>query len=119
MPANEWHGFAMQEARSVPSTGFRRRYAAWRVTLERPKVTKGLLPRQTARFAGSLLSSNGSDGSLQTALWPTPSLASAKARFEPPCSRAKSGSSSARPDPIWPLCRLRCVIIPDGAPDPL
>ncbi|MGL5487496.1 MAG: hypothetical protein ACRDC6_14605, partial [Shewanella sp.] len=52
--------------------------------------------RQPARFAGSLVSSNGSDGAPQTALWPTPSMASAKARFEHPCSRAKSGASSAR-----------------------
>ncbi len=34
----------MQDTRALPSTGFRRRCAAWRVTLERPKVTKGLLP---------------------------------------------------------------------------
>jgi len=57
----------MQDARALPSKGFRHRYAAWRVTLERPKVTKGLLPRQTARFAGSLVSFNGSDGAPQTA----------------------------------------------------
>ncbi len=35
----------MQDTRTLSSTGFRRRCAAWRVTLERPKVTKGLLPR--------------------------------------------------------------------------
>lgn len=34
----------MQDARTLSSTGFRRRYAAGRVTLERPKVTKSLLP---------------------------------------------------------------------------
>ena len=34
----------MQDARTPSSTGFRRRCAAWRVTLERPKVTKSLLP---------------------------------------------------------------------------
>ena len=35
----------MQDTRIPSSTGFRRRCAAGRVTLERPKVTKGLLPR--------------------------------------------------------------------------
>ena len=34
----------MQDTRALPSTGFRHRCAAWRVTLERPKVTKGLIP---------------------------------------------------------------------------
>ena len=34
----------MQDTRTPSSTGFRRRCAAWRVTLERPKVTKGLHP---------------------------------------------------------------------------
>lgn len=34
----------MQDTRTPSSTGFRRRCAAWRVTLERPKVTKGLIP---------------------------------------------------------------------------
>ena len=34
----------MQGTRTPSSTGFRRRCAAWRVTLERPKVTKGLIP---------------------------------------------------------------------------
>ena len=28
----DWHGFAMQDTRALPSTGFRRRCAAWRVT---------------------------------------------------------------------------------------
>lgn len=31
-PTPEWHGFAMQDTRALPSTGFRRRCAAWRVT---------------------------------------------------------------------------------------
>ena len=43
-PTPRWHGFAMRDTRTPSSTGFRRRCAAWRVTLERPKVTKGLLP---------------------------------------------------------------------------
>lgn len=43
-PTCEWHGFAMQDTRTPSSVGFRRRCAAWRVTLERPKVTKGLHP---------------------------------------------------------------------------
>ena len=66
-PTLGWHGFAMQDARALPSTGFRPPFGLGRVTLERPKVTKGLLPRQTARFAGSLVSSNGADGAPQTA----------------------------------------------------
>lgn len=94
---------AVQDARAWPSTGFRPPFGLGRVTLERPKVTKGLLPRQSAGFASPLRSEPTSDGPPQTALWPTPSMASAKARFEHPCSRAKSGSSCARPDPIWPL----------------
>lgn len=57
----------MQDTRALPSTGFRPPFGLGRVTLERPKVTKGLLPRQTTRFAGSLVSSNGSDGAPQTA----------------------------------------------------
>jgi len=44
-PTPRWHGFAMRDTRTPSSTGFRRRCAAGRVTLERPKVTKGLLPR--------------------------------------------------------------------------
>lgn len=40
----DWHGSAMQDTRTPSSMGFRRRCAAWRVTLERPKVTKSLLP---------------------------------------------------------------------------
>ena len=57
----------MQDARALPSKVFRPPFGLGRVTLERPKVTKGLLPRQTTRFAGSLVSSNGSDGAPQTA----------------------------------------------------
>ncbi len=94
---------AVQDARAWPSTGFRPPFGLGRVTLERPKVTKGLLPHQSAGFASPLRSEPTSDGPPQTVLWPTPSIASAKARFEHPCSRAKSGSSCARPDPIWPL----------------
>ena len=44
-PTPQWHGFAAQDTRTPSSTGFRRRCAAGRVTLERPKVTKGLFPR--------------------------------------------------------------------------
>ena len=94
---------AVQDARAGPSTGFRPPFGLGRVTLERPKVTKGLLPRQSDRFASALGPEPTSDGPPQTALWPTPSMASAKARFAHPCSRAKSWSSCARPDPIWPL----------------
>ncbi len=97
----------VQDARAGPSTGFRPPFGLGRVTLERPalfkKCTKGLLPRQSAGFASALGPEPTSDGPPQTALWPTPSMASAKARFEHPCPRAKSGSSCARPDPIWPL----------------
>ena len=63
----DWHGFAMQDARALSSKGFRPPFGLGRVTFERPKVTKSLFPRQTARFAGSLVSSNGSDGAPQTA----------------------------------------------------
>ena len=94
---------AAQDARAWPSAGFRPPFGLGRVTLERPKVTKGLFPRQSAGFASVLGSEPTSDGPPQMALWPTPSMAPAKARFEHPCSRAKSGSSCARPDPIWPL----------------
>ena len=94
---------AVQDARALPSTGFRPPFGLGRVTLERPKVTKGLFPRQSAGFASALGPESTSGGPPQTALWPTPSMASAKARFAHPCSRAKSGSSCARPDPIWPL----------------
>ncbi len=31
-PTPQWHGFAVQDARTPSSTGFRRRCAAWRVT---------------------------------------------------------------------------------------
>ncbi len=31
-PTPQWHGFAVQDTRARPSTGFRRRCAAWRVT---------------------------------------------------------------------------------------
>ncbi len=116
-PTFGWHGFAMQDTRALPSKGFRRRYAAWRVTFERPKVTKSLLPRQTARFAGSLVSFNGSDGAPQMALWPMPSMASTKVRFEHPCSRAKSGRAVLALIRFGPYAG--CAIIPDGDPDPL
>ncbi len=47
-PTPQWRGFAMQDTRTPSSMGFRRRCVAWRVTLERPKVTKGLIPRLSA-----------------------------------------------------------------------
>ena len=48
-----WHGFAVQDARPLASKGFRPPFGLGRVTLERPKVTKGLLPRQSDRYAVS------------------------------------------------------------------
>ncbi len=45
---------AVQDARAWPSRGFRPPFGLGRVTLERPKVTKGLLPRQSAGFASAL-----------------------------------------------------------------
>ncbi len=51
----------------MPSTGFRLPFGLGRVTLERPKVTKGLLPRQSAGFASPLRSESTSDGPPQTA----------------------------------------------------
>ena len=83
-----WHGFAVQDARPLASKGFRPPFGLGRVTLERPalfkKCTKGLLPRQSDRCAVALGSGARSDGPPQTALWPSPSMASAKARFEHP-----------------------------------
>ena len=58
---------AVQDARAWPSTGFRPPFGLGRVTLERPKVTKGLLPRQSAGFASPLSSEPTSDGLPQTA----------------------------------------------------
>ena len=58
---------AVQDARAWPSTGFRPPFGLGRVTLERPKVTKGLLPRQSAGFASTLGSEPTSDGPPQTA----------------------------------------------------
>ena len=58
---------AVQDARAGPSTGFRPPFGPGRVTLERPKVTKGLLPRQSAGFASPLSSEPTSDGLPQTA----------------------------------------------------
>ncbi|EQC05467.1 hypothetical protein CF134_00745 [Aeromonas salmonicida] len=58
---------AVQDARALPSTGFRPPFGLGRVTLERPKVTKGLLPRQSAGFASTLGSESTSDGTPQTA----------------------------------------------------
>ena len=52
---------------ALPSTGFRPLFGPGRVTLERPKVTKGLLPRQAVRFADSLAYFIGSDGAPHTA----------------------------------------------------
>ncbi|RSM32936.1 hypothetical protein C5B77_05955 [Aeromonas salmonicida] len=45
-----WHGFAVQDARPLASKGFRPPFGLGRVTLERPKVTKGLLPHLFARL---------------------------------------------------------------------
>ena len=45
-----WHGFAVQDARPLASKGFRPPFGPGRVTLERPKVTKGLLPHLFARL---------------------------------------------------------------------
>ena len=56
---------AVQDARAGPSTGFRPPFGLGRVTLERPKVTKGLLPRQSDRFAAALGSVTRSDGAPQ------------------------------------------------------
>ena len=97
---------AVQDARAWPSTGFRPPFGLGRVTflcVAKEKSPKERPPRQSAGFASPLGPEPTSGGTPQTALWPTPSMASAKARFEHPCSRAKSGSSCARPDPIWPL----------------
>ena len=58
---------AVQDARAWPSTGFRPPFGLGLVTLERPKVTKGLLPRQSAGFASPLRSEPTSDGTPQTA----------------------------------------------------
>ena len=49
------------------SKGVRPPCGLWRVTLERPKVTKGLLPWQTARDAVTLGSLSGSDVAPHTA----------------------------------------------------
>jgi len=58
---------AVQDARAGPSTGFRPPFGLGRVTLERPKVTKGLLPRESAGFASALGPEPTSDGPPQTA----------------------------------------------------
>lgn len=63
-----WHGFAVQDVRPLDSKGFRPPFGPGRVTLERPKVTKGLLPRQSDRYAVSLGSGTRSDGLPQTAI---------------------------------------------------
>ncbi len=56
---------AVQGARAWPSTGFRLPFGLGRVTLERPKVTKGLFPHQSDRFAVALGSVTRSDGAPQ------------------------------------------------------
>ncbi len=52
---------ASQSLRDCRYAGFRPPCGLWRVTLERPKVTKGLLPRQAVRCADALGSLSGSD----------------------------------------------------------
>ena len=78
--------------------GFRPPFGLGRVTLERPalfkKCTKGLLPHLFARLrrvpsAHPLVRRHAPTGH-----WPSPSMASAKVRFEHPCSRAKSGRAA-------------------------
>ena len=59
---------AVQDARAWPSTGFRPPFGLGLVTLERPKVTKGLLPRQSAGFASALGPEPTSDGPPQVRL---------------------------------------------------
>ena len=116
-----WHGLAVQDARPLASKGFRPPFGLGRVTLERPalfkKCTKGLLPRQSDRYAVALGSGARSAGTTQTALWPSPSMASAKVRFEHPCSRAKSGRAMLALARFCPCAGCVCAIIPDGAPD--
>lgn len=113
----------MQDARALPSTGFRLPFGLGRVTLERPlslaNNTKCLLPRQTARFAGSLVSSNGPDGAPQTALWPTPSMASPKPASNILVLAPNRGRAVLALIRFGPYVGCGCAIIPYGAPDPL
>ncbi len=93
-----WHGLAVQDARPSASKGFRPPFGLWRVTLERPalfkKCTKGLLPRLFARLRRVPSAHPLVRRHAPTGLWPSPSMASAKVRFEHPCSRAKSGRAA-------------------------
>ncbi|MNS42519.1 hypothetical protein D3C72_748990 [compost metagenome] len=77
----------MQDARPLASKGFRPPFGLGRVTflcVAKEKSPKERPPRQSDRCAVALGSGARSDGPPQTALWPSPSMASAKARFEHP-----------------------------------
>jgi len=53
-----WRGFATQDTRAPPLTEFRPPFGLGRMTLERPKVTKGLLPRLFARLTSGTFGSS-------------------------------------------------------------
>ncbi len=87
-PTPQWHGFAVQDARTPSSVGFRRRCAAWRVTFlcvakeKSPKERPSPLVRPPA--SGSLGSGKRSGGTTQT---------------------------------VHPCTACVCAVVHDGAPD--
>ena len=88
-----WHGFTMQDARALPSTGFRPPFGLGRVTLERPALYWQITPKVFS--PGKLPASN--------------ILVLAPNRGRAVLALIRFG----------PYADCGCAIIPDGAPDPL
>ncbi len=118
-----WHGFAMQDARALPSKRFRRRYAAWRVTLERPlslaNNTKSLLPDKppASRVPSSRPTGRTERRRRHFGLrhpWLRPKPASNILVLAP--NRGRAVLALIR---FGPYVGCGCAIIPDGVPDPL
>lgn len=122
-PTFGWHGFAMQDTRALPSKGFRRRYAAWRVTLERPlslaNNTKSLPPGKppASRVPSSRPTGRTERRRQHFGLrhpWLRPKPASNLPVLAP--NRGRAVLALIR---FGPYADCGYAIIPDGAPDPL
>lgn len=110
-----WRGFATQDTRAPPSTGFRPPFGPRRVTLERPKVTKGLLPRLFARLTSGTFGSSScptarADGPLASAIH-----GFAQSPLRTSVFSRQIGSSCARPFPILPMAQRHSLgVLPRG-----
>lgn len=105
----------MQDARTPSSMGFRRRCAPWRVTLERPKVTKRkATPTCSPSCVGFPRFIRLSHGTRRWALtFAIHGVGQSPLRTS--MSLRQTGPSVARPIPVWPMAQRRSLgVLPRG-----